>query len=414
MKTTQNNAAPTYRSLKTASLLSRHPAEKTRIFSRQHLRLAFLALLTVGTFVSLVIPAAAGAITVSQLAGSWQATLVIDGGCGQGTKLVVFKLNSTGAGSAAALYHTPACGNNSQAGTIQITALGPEGAGTAQLIFGSTIFNFYIQVSRNIQVFNMVDIYDSGNYEEGSAIRRPASIALAKLAGQWEAGLFLHGGCGLGTKQLIFSSFADGDEGVGSAFEDYDTSGCGSNAEDGAIVNTVLNTNGSGTSQFNFGTTFNFNIQASPNGQVVNMVDISDAGNYEEGMAIVQDNSTAATPTASQLAGTWQATLFIDGGCGLGTKAVSFILASPLAGSDTAQGPAWETYHTQGCGNNTAAGTIQITLDNSMGNGSGTAQLTFGSTVFHFNIQVAANAQIFNLVDVTDSVNYEEGSAIRQ
>jgi hypothetical protein len=31
-----------------------------------------------------------------------------------------------------------------------------------------------------------------------------------------------------------------------------------------------------------------------------------------------------------------------------------------------------------------------------MGNGSGTAQLTFGSTVFNFNIQVAPNAQVFN------------------
>ena len=174
MKTTQNNAAPTYRSLKTASLLSRHPAEKTRIFSRQHLRLAFLALLTVGTFVSLVIPAAAGAITVSQLAGSWQATLVIDGGCGQGTKLVVFKLNSTGAGSAAALYHTPACGNNSLAGTIQITldnSMG-NGSGTAQLTFGSTVFHFNIQVAANAQIFNLVDVTDSVNYEEGSAIRQ--------------------------------------------------------------------------------------------------------------------------------------------------------------------------------------------------------------------------------------------------
>jgi hypothetical protein len=415
MKTTKNNAASTYRSLKTASLLSRQPAEKTRIFGRrQHLRLAFLAVLTVGTFVSLVSPVAAGAITMSQLAGSWKATLVIDGGCGQGTKLVTFKLNSTGAGSATALYHTPACGDNSETGTIQITSLNSDGAGTAQLIFGSTAFHFYIQASRNTQVFNMVDISDSANYEEGSAIRQPASIALAKLAGQWEASLFIQGGCGFGTKQLIFSSFANGDDGAGSALENYDTSGCGRNAENGAIVNTALSTNGSGTSLFNFGSAFNFYIQASPNGQVVNMVDISDVGNYEEGMAIVQDNGTAATPTVSALAGSWQATLFIDGGCGLGTKLVTFDLGSPLPGSDIAQGIAAAEYHTQGCGNNTETGTIQITLDNSMGNGSGTAQLTFGSTVFNFNIQVAPNAQVFNLVDSTDARNYEEGSAIRQ
>ena len=83
MKTTKNNAASTRGSLKSASLPSR---QTTRIFGRrQHLRLAFLAVLTVGTFVSLVTPASAGAITMSQLAGSWKATLVIDGGCGQGS-----------------------------------------------------------------------------------------------------------------------------------------------------------------------------------------------------------------------------------------------------------------------------------------------------------------------------------------
>jgi hypothetical protein len=256
-------------------------------------------------------------------------------------------------------YHTPACGDDSETGTIQITSLNSNGAGTAQPSFGSTGFHSYIQVSPNTQVFNLVDISDSANYEEGSAIRQPASIALAKLAGQWEASLFIHGGCGFGTKQLIFFSFANGDEGPGSALEDYDTSGCGCNAENGAIVNTALSTNGFGTSLFNFGSAFNFYIQASPNGQVVNMVDISDVSNYEEGMAIVQDNSTAATPTVSELAGSWQATLFIDGGCGLGTKLFSFELGSPLPGSDLAQGIAAAEYHTQGCGNNTETGTIR-------------------------------------------------------
>ena len=34
--------------------------------------------------------------------------------------------------------------------------------------------------------------------------------------------------------------------------------------------------------------------------------------------------------------------------------------------------------------------------------------------MFNFNIQVAPNAQVFNLVDPTDARNYEEGSGIRQ
>jgi hypothetical protein len=134
----------------------------------------------VNTFVSLVIPAEAAdhtpvppAITLSQLAGSWQATLVIDGGCGLGTKLVRFSLSSSGSGGATAFYHTPDCGNNEESGRMTITSLSANGTGTAQLNFGgAAVFNFYIQVSPNGQVLNMVDITDSNNYEEGSAIRQ--------------------------------------------------------------------------------------------------------------------------------------------------------------------------------------------------------------------------------------------------
>jgi hypothetical protein len=113
-----------------------------------------------------------GSITLSQLAGVWQAALFIDGGCGVGTKLVTFNLLSNGEGDAYGTYHTPECGNNAETGSIEITSLNPTGTGTAQVIFGSTQFNFNIQASANGQVFNLVDITDSGNYEEGSAIKQ--------------------------------------------------------------------------------------------------------------------------------------------------------------------------------------------------------------------------------------------------
>jgi hypothetical protein len=142
---------------------------------------------------------------------------------------------------------------------------------------------------------------------------------------------------------------------------------------------------GAGTAQFIFGesTVFNFWIQVSPNGQVIDMVeaDIS-SGNYEEGLAIRQ-----ATPiTLSQLAGNWQATLVIDGGCGLGTKLVAFNLNS------SGEGNAAAVYHTPGCGNNAPAGKIVIASLNIAG--TGTAELILGATVFSFNIQVSPNGQV--------------------
>jgi hypothetical protein len=124
------------------------------------------------TFVSSVIPAAAEDIQLSQLAGSWQATLNLHGGCGWGTKLVRFSLNSSGSGSAVGYYHTQTCANNAEYGTMTILSLLSDGSGTAQLNFSGAVFNFYIQVSPNTQIFNMVDISDPNNYEEGSAIRQ--------------------------------------------------------------------------------------------------------------------------------------------------------------------------------------------------------------------------------------------------
>ncbi len=236
-------------------------------------------------------------VAVSQLAGNWQASLMIDGGCGLGTKLVNFNLNVGGVGTATAQYHTPECGNNEERGTIEVTSLNTDGtgngSGTAQLIFGeSTVFNFSIQVSPNGQVIDMVEAdISSGNYEEGLAIRQ-GPVTSSQLLGNWQASLVIDGGCGLGTKLVDFNlnSINSGGFASGTATAHYSTPGCGKNVQTGVIeVNPDQYGPGSGTAILVFGASeFIFQIQASANGQVMNLVDISGPGNYDEGSAIRQ------------------------------------------------------------------------------------------------------------------------------
>jgi hypothetical protein len=123
--------------------------------------------------------------------------------------------------------------------------------------------------------------------------------------------------------------------------------------------------------------------------------------------AATQDAKTAAPPiTLAQLKGPWQAALFVDGGCGVGTKIVTFKLNA------IGTGPATETFHTPGCGDNSASGTFTITSLNSLG--TGTAQLSVTGGFFNYSIQVAPNGQVFNMADITDSGNYEVGTSVRE
>lgn len=174
MKTPNNNSNNSHSN---SQFSSKHSAKGNMTSRRQSARLAFLVALMVVTLVSTVIPAAAEIVkpqvTVAQLAGSWQATIVGEGGCGFGTKLVTFTLNSSGlATDATWSYHNTGCGDNEFTGqTFEILTLNSAGTGTAQLgIGGGVVLTFSIQVAPNHQVFNMVDITDSGNYEEGTAI----------------------------------------------------------------------------------------------------------------------------------------------------------------------------------------------------------------------------------------------------
>jgi len=56
-----------------------------------------------------------------------------------------------------------------------------------------------------------------------------------------------------------------------------------------------------------------------------------------------------------------------------------------------------------------------FTINSLIANGSGTAGLSCGADCgWTFNIQVARNREIFNLVDVVNDGNYLAGTAVRQ
>jgi hypothetical protein len=122
--------------------------------------------------------------------------------------------------------------------------------------------------------------------------------------------------------------------------------------------------------------------------------------------AAADDNTARPAIKLASLAGKWQSALFLDGGCGVGTKVVTFTLNASGTGKAT------EVFHTPGCGDNSASGTFTVKSLNTAG--TGTAQLSVTGGLFNYIIQVAANGQIFNMVDVTDPGNYEVGTSVKQ
>jgi hypothetical protein len=139
-------------------------------------RLGALALLAVAGITLTAIPSAASdAITLSQLAGSWQIALYGNTGCGATSMLVNVTLSASGSGSATTTYHS-GCGDNTASGLpFTITTLNANGSGTAGLSCGSGCgWVFNIQVSSQKDVFNLVDVDPSnpGNYVQGTAIKQ--------------------------------------------------------------------------------------------------------------------------------------------------------------------------------------------------------------------------------------------------
>lgn len=119
--------------------------------------------------------------------------------------------------------------------------------------------------------------------QDGNAALPPSIVA--KLAGTWTAGIELNGGCGIGSKQVTFTLNALG---TGPATYQYNTQECGAASGTGTMTITSIAANGSGTAVLSINFVGNFNIQVSPNGQVMGMVEIVDTGNYDVGVAVRQ------------------------------------------------------------------------------------------------------------------------------
>lgn len=119
-------------------------------------------------------------------------------------------------------------------------------------------------------------------------------------------------------------------------------------------------------------------------------------------------NSVQPAVVVSQLAGSWQIALVGNTGCGFTSMLVNVTLNSVGTGTATNSG------NSAGCAPSISSDE-PFAINSLNPNGSGTANLSCGPDCgWEFNIQVAPNRQIFNLVDVINGGNYLTGTAVRQ
>jgi len=142
---------------------------------RKSTRFAVLRLLLLATVGSLVgVSAAALPITIAQLAGPWQVAVTGNTGCGVSSLLYNGKLDSIGHSTGTLNGSSAGCGSSTTTETFNILTLNGNGSGTAGLTCGAGCgWVFNIQVSRNKQVINMVDVHDGGsNVLAGTAVKQ--------------------------------------------------------------------------------------------------------------------------------------------------------------------------------------------------------------------------------------------------
>jgi len=126
----------------------------------------------------------------------------------------------------------------------------------------------------------------------------------------------------------------------------------------------------------------------APDRSKFNLVDVSSAnpGNFLEGTANLRSpRGDIVTP---DLTGSWQATLYGLGACGVGSTLVTFTLNNSGVASN-----ANETYHTASCGDGSSIGNT-FTIQSLNADGSGMATLTCGPNCkYDFNIRVSPTAR---------------------
>jgi hypothetical protein len=152
----------------------------------------------------------------------------------------------------------------------------------------TTQFNHNIQPARlavlaALALITLVSAAAPVAAQDGQAALPPSIVA--KLAGTWTAGMELNGGCGIGSKQVTFTLNAAG---TGPATYQYNTQECGAASGTGTMTITSIAANGTGTAVLSINFVGNFNIQVSANGQIMDLVEIVDTGNYDVGVAVRQ------------------------------------------------------------------------------------------------------------------------------
>lgn len=237
-----------------------------------------------------------GNIAVSDLTGSWQMTLLGQGGCGVGSTVVTFTLNSSGVSNNATETSHNGCGDGTSSGnTFTVQSLNSDGSGVAGLSCGTGCgFTFNIQVSPDRSKFIAVDVSSAnpGNYLAGEATNNStaAQIVSTNLAGKWQVAIFGEGGCGAGSELVTFTLNT---KGATTNATTTSHTGCGDTTKSGNTFKVLsLGSNGSGTAGLSCGTGcgFTFNIQVSPDRSTFNLVDVAPANpaNYLIGTAIHQ------------------------------------------------------------------------------------------------------------------------------
>lgn len=130
---------------------------------------------------------------------------------------------------------------------------------------------------------------------------------------------------------------------------------------------------------------------------------------------VKRSKASVGSITKADLSGAWQMTLFGNTGCGLHSMLVTFTLNA--VGSAT---NATITSHvTQGspCTDGSVSTGNTFTVSTLNANGTGTAGLSCGPGCgWAFNIQVAPDRSVFNVVDVstTNPNNLLQGVAVHQ
>jgi hypothetical protein len=230
------------------------------------------------------------------------------------------------------------------------------------------------------------------------------NIVKSDLQGTWLIALRGNTGCGFVTMQVNVTLSASG-LGLGT----LETHGqCGNSTLTGQSFNvSSLAPNGSGSATLSCGPScgWTFDIQVASDRSKFNLVDVSNAGNFLEGTAVL--SSPSGDIATSDLTGGWQVALYGVTGCGDSAVLATFTL--PSSGTTTS---ANLSGNSSGCGSSSSGGnTFQIQSLNA--SGSGTAFLSCGSGCgWNFDIQVSPDRSTFSLVDVTNPQNFLAGAAI--